>query len=155
MARTYRRRRKLVKPGLQLKSTLVFLATGCIGVLVQTIVLFNVLTDVAHEVPNDGAYVLSVVPRMLTMSTLVTFALLIPLTLSVGIMATFRFAGPLYRMEQFLKQVVAGEQPDDCRLREVDELQDFCELLNQATAAARRPADEDDADEPMPLARAS
>ena len=133
----YRRKKKLIKPGLQLKSTFVFLATGCVGVLVQTIVLFSTLTSVANEVPNDGLYVMSVIPRMLTTCLLVTFALLVPLTIAVGILTTFKVAGPIYRMEQFMKQVIAGEKPGDCRLRDGDELHDFCALLNQATAPAR------------------
>jgi hypothetical protein len=134
---TFRRRKKLIKPGLQLKATFVFLGTSCIGIIVQTIVLFSTLTKVASEVPNDSLYVMSVIPRMVTTSLLVTFALLVPLTLAVGILITFKIAGPIYRMEQFMKQIISGEKPGDCSLRDGDQLHDFCALLNQATASAR------------------
>jgi hypothetical protein len=56
----------------------------------------------------------------------------------VGVLTTFRVAGPLYRIEMFLKQVARGEKPADCRLRKGDELVEFCEVVNLATAPLRR-----------------
>ena len=68
---------------------------------------------------------------------LTSAALFLPLVFAVGVLTTFRFAGPVYRFEQFLKNVIAGKAPADCRLRKGDHLQDFCQLLNQATAPLR------------------
>ena len=61
----------------------------------------------------------------------------LPLTYAVGILTTFRIAGPLYRFETFLNQVLAGEKPERFRLRKGDELQDFADLLNAVTEPLR------------------
>jgi hypothetical protein len=67
----------------------------------------------------------------------VSLAIVIPVTLVVAVLLTFKVAGPLYRFRVFLNQVKRGERPEDCRIRKSDELQDFCELLNEATAPLR------------------
>ena len=56
----------------------------------------------------------------------------------VGILATHRLVGPIYRFKVFLKQVADGERPADCKLRQGDELQDVCDLINAATAPVRK-----------------
>jgi hypothetical protein len=67
----------------------------------------------------------------------ISAAVLLPLTLSVGIVATFRIAGPLHRFETFLRAIANGEKPADCKIRRGDELQEFCTLLNDVTAPLR------------------
>jgi signal transduction histidine kinase len=62
---------------------------------------------------------------------------LLPVTLLVAILVTHRWCGPLYRMQTYLREVVNGENPQDCRLRTGDELVEFCALLNRATRPAR------------------
>jgi nitrogen fixation/metabolism regulation signal transduction histidine kinase len=61
----------------------------------------------------------------------------LPLTIAVGILVTFRIAGPVYRLKEFLKSIASGATPEDCRLRKGDELQDLCSLANDATAPLR------------------
>ena len=68
---------------------------------------------------------------------LVSFGMLLPLTIAVGILVTFRIAGPVYRFEKYLKQVIDGEEVGPCRIRDGDEFQELCELINQATAPLR------------------
>jgi hypothetical protein len=138
----YRRRKKLIKPRLQLKFALIFLSTAGTAVLVQAIMLTHTLTNLAYGAPNDGRIVLQQLPKILSLNLGITFALLIPLTICIGVLSTFRVAGPVYRFEQYLKQVIRGEKPADCRLRKGDELMDICELINTATAPLRRATDE-------------
>jgi signal peptidase II len=68
---------------------------------------------------------------------LVSFGMLLPLTIAVGILVTFRIAGPIYRFESYIKSVLRGEEVGPCRIRMGDEFQELCELLNQVTAALR------------------
>jgi hypothetical protein len=63
--------------------------------------------------------------------------MLVPLTLLVGITSTHKVVGPLYRFRVYLTQLAAGERPAPCRIRQNDELQDLCELLNRATQPLR------------------
>jgi len=68
----------------------------------------------------------------------VTATLTMPLLCAFGVMASFKIAGPIWRLEKFLTEVRDGKQPNDCRLRDGDEMQDFCRLVNQATAPLRQ-----------------
>jgi signal peptidase II len=63
--------------------------------------------------------------------------MLLPLTIAVGILVTFRIAGPVYRFEQYLKSVLRGELTGPCRIRKGDEFHELCELLNQVVSTLR------------------
>jgi hypothetical protein len=83
---------------------------------------------------------MSVLPGILIEVLAMSFAFLLPMTLCAGILSTFRIAGPIYRFEQYLKQVARGEVTDPCRIRDGDELWDLCDLINEATAPLRHKA---------------
>jgi hypothetical protein len=133
-----RRRKKLIEPRLQLKFSLAFLATAFLLVMVQAIVLAFLLQRVADRLPNDGLALQAEAPRVLLYSFLATFALLAPLSLAVGVRTTHPVVGPIYRFRVYLGQLARGERPGPCRIREDDELQDLCALLNEATAPLRQ-----------------
>ena len=61
--------------------------------------------------------------------------MLLPATLLIGIHATFRVAGPIYRFEQHLRAVASGMHAGDCRIRRGDELHDLCDSINAAVRA--------------------
>lgn len=132
-----KRRIKLIKPQLQLKMTFLFVSVAVLSLLLQAVLLMSGLTTAALELPNDHMMMLDRVDSIIFQSLLSSFVLFLPLTFAVGILTTFRFAGPVYRMEAFLRQVVRGEKPADCRLRQGDELHDFCALINEATQSLR------------------
>ena len=71
---------------------------------------------------------------------------LLPLTFVVGILTTFRIAGPLYRMELHLKKIINGEATGPCTIRKGDKLQDFVNLLNEAVGVLGARARENDHD---------
>ena len=87
--------------------------------------------------PEGGTYLMAVMPELPLEILLVSFGMLLPLTIAVGILATFRIAGPVYRFEKYLKAVIRGEEVGPCRIRKGDEFQELCELINEATAAMR------------------
>lgn len=138
----YRRRIKLIKPGLQLKLTLIFVSFSALALLMQFVLFASSLTEVALELPHDGSYMVERMGSLLFETLVSSLAMFLPLIFAVGILTTFRFAGPLYRFEMFLGRVMRREYPEDCRIRDGDLLHDFCDLLNRATAPLReRPAD--------------
>lgn len=144
-----RRKSKLIKPWLQLKSALVFLAIAALVVVVQAVNLVFTLTDVAVTLPDDGVVILNDLSRIVTTNVAVTVALLVPLMLAVGVLVTFRIAGPLYRLEEHLKDVLSGERSEPCTLRKGDSLGELCELINRATEGLRgRAAETEDRREP-------
>lgn len=133
----YRRRIKLIKPRLQLKLIGVFVGLSALGFLLQSLHVGLRLSELAASVPEGGSYLMAVMPELPIEILLVSFGMLLPLTIAVGILVTFRIAGPVYRFESYLKSVLRGEEIGPCRIRKGDEFQELCELLNQVTAALR------------------
>jgi nitrogen fixation/metabolism regulation signal transduction histidine kinase len=74
----------------------------------------------------------------MSLSLLISFACLTPLTLIVGVNITFKIVGPLRKFENFLNEITEGKAPEDCRLRKDDDLQELRQALNEATAPLRR-----------------
>jgi len=71
-----------------------------------------------------------------------TAGLLLFMVLGVGIAITHKIAGPLHRFEIYLRALKSGQTSAPCKLRNSDQLQDFCQLLNEATEPLRTASDE-------------
>ena len=134
---THPRRIKLIKPLLQLKFVGVFAGVSALGFLLQSLHVGLRLSELAASLPEGGAYLMAVMPELPIEILLVSFGMLLPLTIAVGILVTFRIAGPVYRFETYLKAVLRGDETGLCRIRKGDEFQELCELINEATAAQR------------------
>lgn len=139
----YRRRRKLIRPRLQLKLTGIATGVALVALLLQFLLFSRVTATLAARMPNDALYLLELAQRELLWALVTSVCLLLPLSIGVGILSTFRVAGPVYRLERYLQQVADGERPADCRLRDGDELQDLCRLVNEATRPLRVEGDRD------------
>lgn len=133
----HKRRIKLINPRLQLKLVMIFVGMSALALLVQIVFLTSRLTQIATYLPTDGTYLMSEMTPLLVDTMLISFGVILPITISIGILVTFRIAGPLYRFEKFLKGVARGDQFTECKIRKGDELQEFCDLLNEATRPLR------------------
>ena len=133
----YKRRIKLIKPGLQLKITAMFLGVSVTSLLLQYLLFSSQLANAATTMPDGGAVLLALMPDLLIQVLFMSFAFLFPVMLCIGILATFRIAGPIYRFERYLESVARGEEVGPCRIRRGDELWDLCDKINEATAALR------------------
>lgn len=133
----YKRRIKLIQPRLQLKLTGWFLSVTAIGMLLQYMLFGFFLTELAIQLPGQGAYLVAQADKMLLQALGISFVLALPLTLAVGILVTFKVAGPVYRFEEHLKSIARGEDIGPCRIRKGDELQELCRRLNSAVDALR------------------
>jgi hypothetical protein len=136
----YPRRIKLIRPGLQLRLTGTFVGLSALGLMLQAFVFMRELSWISAQLPNDGSLVLENVQRSVVSVLLISLVVLLPLTVWIGVLATHRIAGPAYRFEMFLRAVMRGERPADCRLRDGDELTDLCQTINAATAPLRAPS---------------
>jgi hypothetical protein len=137
MAKTFKRRRKLIKPGLQLRLSGRFLGLAVLMMGLQYALLQGILTRVAGGLPGDRGLLIEQTPAIGLELLGWTALIFLPLTLLVGVIGSFRIAGPLYRFEVFLKTVIAGRGAEDIRLRNGDELMDIATLLNEATRPLR------------------
>ncbi len=133
---TQGRKRYLINPRLQLGAVAVLLGTGGLYVLLQASLLFRAITQVSESSP-EGTELLNELLPILRFNLMVTMLVIVPFTLAIGIFMTHKVVGPLYRFEQYLQQLVRGEKPGPCKLRDGDELQHLCELLNEATKPMR------------------
>lgn len=141
MSKTYKRRRKLIKPGLQLRMCAVFVGLTALMLGLQWVLLTAKLHHTANGLPTDGPLLLEQTNGLVLEVMGVSAAVFLPLTLLVGILSTFRVAGPLYRFQRFLEAVRDGERPGDFTLRRKDELHDLAALINDATRPLRVPDD--------------
>ena len=138
-----RRKRKFVKPEIQRSWIMMTMLTIGVTVVAQAILIVHMLTRIASTVPNDGEAVLALLPQYLALCLGLTVLFLAPFFVLVAVLMSFRIAGPVYRLEAYLRQVIEGEKPPDCRLRDGDQLMVLCELVNTAPAPLRRASADD------------
>src|SRR5262245_14613648 len=98
----FRRRQKLPKRKLQLKLTLIFVGMVALGLMLQFLLFMRELTLVGERLPNDGAVLTDEASGMLATAFLASCAVLLPITFVIGVLTTFRIAGPVYRFEKYL-----------------------------------------------------
>lgn len=134
-----KRRKQLIDPRLQTKFILAFVCVAGSCLLLQSVTVVLSLHRLADRLPHDGPLVLDEIGSTLGFNLGLLFLFLVPLSVAVSTILTFRIAGPIYRFRMFLESLTRGERPADCRIRTGDELQDFCELLNRATEPLRQP----------------
>ena len=155
-ATKYKRRIKIIKPRLQLKLVSIFVGLAALAVLLQSVLLAHRLTELSTEVPVGGQYLVDAMPGIVSEILIFTFGLVLPLIFAVGILITHRIAGPVYRFEQHLTRVARGERVEPCRIREGDELQELCAIINLAMERVQQTHDEDGEEKnPIPLRRVS
>lgn len=133
----FQRRRKLIKPGLQLRLTAIFTGLCALSLLLQFILFQSALTSAAVELPSDSARMLDLAQGVVMQTLMVSFLVCLPLTFLVGILTTFKFAGPIWRFETFLKAILRGEKPRDFTLRKGDLLTELAGLLVRSTKPLR------------------
>ncbi|HED64299.1 MAG TPA: hypothetical protein ENJ09_01970 [Planctomycetes bacterium] len=136
--RRHRRRIKLIKPRLQLRLTSVFVGLSALGFLLQSLHVALRLSELSTTIPEGGTYLMAVLPELPLEILAVSFGMLLPLTVAIGVMVTFRIAGPVYRFEKYLMEVHEGREVRPCKLRKGDQLQELCEIINIVTEPLRK-----------------
>lgn len=130
------RKKKLVRNDIQLKLSLTFLLLASMGLVLQFLLFLATMTGKGLDEGGLGQAHAEIVDATLW-ALVLSAVIVLPLTWMVGILATHRFAGPIFVFRGFLEALVRGERPADLQLRKNDELKDVCELLNRATAPLR------------------
>lgn len=133
----FRRRKKLIKPAIQLRLVFSFVGLSVMGLTLQFLLLGSRMTNSAAALEGGGGDLADEIPAMLMETFGISLAILIPVTFVFGVLLTFRLAGPIYRFEQYLKSVATGDQIGPCKIRKGDELQFLCDAINEATESIR------------------
>ena len=133
-----RRKIKLIKPRFQLKLVGVFVGLSALGFLLQALHVGLRLSELSASIPEGGTHLMAVMPELPLEILTVSFGMLLPFTVAVGILITFRIAGPVYRFEQYLRSVLDGENVGPCHTRKGDEFDELRDLINEVTAKIRQ-----------------
>ncbi len=132
MSEPNQRRDRFVRPRLQLRLILAFLGVAATSLLLQFVLFACVLSTAAAELPEDGPVLLERTTGLTLTVLVLSLSVLLPLCFFVGVLVTFRVAGPLHRFEKHLDAIAHGIDPGPCRIRKGDELQEFCATFNRA-----------------------
>ena len=144
------RRQKLILPSLQLRLVGAFVGLAGLALLLQFLLLGQRITSYIARIDGETGALNDEMPVVLLQVLAFSTLLLLPIIFTLGILMTFKLAGPLYRFEQYFKALAAGEKTGPCKIREGDQLQDLCTLINEATAPLReQQAPEEGAEEPL------
>ncbi len=130
-----KRTRYLVKTGFQLKYVglillFMFVVAWLVGVTIYYTGWFLMGEKLANVYPQGR-----LVAIMATINTRLAVRLLLitPLVILVSIFLSHKIAGPIYRIEKFLKSIANGDLSAKLRLRKNDELQDLADAINEMT----------------------
>lgn len=137
----YKRRIKLIKPGFQNRLTLVFLGMSVLGMVMQFILFHATLGEFALKLPTDSALLMEVMNQDALRVLGISLGVILPLSYLVGVLTTFRIAGPLHRIEMHLNAIAEDGYTGPCTIRKGDKLQELADCVNEATMSlAQRPA---------------
>ena len=128
------RRNKLPEPRMQLKIMMAFAGVTVCCLCFQFFLLTHLLGKLMGKIPEARSLISEQVPGLVTEFTVLAVAIQVPLALLIGLVTTFRIAGPIFRFKRHLERIANGETPQPCRLRPGDELHDLCDIMNRAVA---------------------
>lgn len=137
------RRIKIIRPRIQLRLVGSFVGLAALALLLQFLLLGQRLMATIQGLDGASGALADQVPRIILETLGFSGGILVPILFVFGILLTFRIAGPLYRFEQYLTGLARGEVTGPCKLRDGDELQSMCDLINELSAElrSRRAAD--------------
>lgn len=131
-----KRRTYLIKSRFQLKYTgLILLFMFIVAWLVGYTVYYTGWLLMGERLANvypQGRLV--AIMRTIDLTLFLRLLLVTPLVALVSILLSHRIAGPVYRIEQFLKSVAQGDLSMKLRLRKGDELRDLADAINEMTS---------------------
>lgn len=135
----FKRRQYIVAPAFQLKYVGLLLGILFIAAIVSAYVVYYT------AMVNMGGKLASVYPqgRLASIVSAVNFRIFLsflvisPIVFIIGILASHRIAGPIYRMESFLKKVGSGDLRGKITLRQGDELITLAEGINSMVGVTK------------------
>ncbi|MGB2705394.1 MAG: HAMP domain-containing protein [Candidatus Omnitrophota bacterium] len=129
----YRRRRYIVKKEFQLKYVGLIVAVMLLSAVVSGYTIYYnswvLLGSKLASVYPQGRLVQ--IFRSVNIRLLITMFFVTVLCVGIGILASHRIAGPVFRMIRFLGNVTSGDYSQRLHLRKKDELKDLAEAINR------------------------
>jgi hypothetical protein len=132
-----RRKRQFVRSDLQIKIVLVTLFVASLVLLINFQLGLSMLLKISSQPSISAAGILDQMRNELAFTFLVSVAFTIPLSICVGLLYSFRFAGPIHRFKTYFTDLVPGRWDTRCTLRRGDELLDVCDAVNSGVGVLR------------------
>ncbi len=132
-----RRRRKFIRKDLQLKIIFgtLFVALIVLVINFQLPIMGMRIMRTNSSIMLDAHY--NIMVKLLVTSFATSFLLTIPLAIWMGIVFSFQFCGPIYKIKKFFVELNSGRWDRICRLRQKDDLKDVAAVINQYVGLAR------------------
>jgi hypothetical protein len=132
MSNSSQRKKQIILPNFQLRTAAKFVGLTMGALLCQFLFMGILLTNVLRGFPGAEA-LLPEVPAIVFKTVLFMAVLQFPL-LCMGLILTFRVAGPVYRFESYLRALARGEHGGPCKIRDKDEFTSLNEAINEVAA---------------------
>ncbi|MFH0764463.1 MAG: hypothetical protein V1927_05615 [Candidatus Omnitrophota bacterium] len=135
----FKRKQYLVQKKFQLKYVglilaLTFLTAALCSYVVYYTTMINLGEKLASVYPQGR--LVSIV-KMVNFRIILSVLLVSPLVALIGILLSHKIAGPIFRMETFLKNMTAGDLASKITLRTGDELISLADGINGVTETLR------------------
>ena len=140
MTKSYKRREKLIRPNFQFRLAGSIVGLAALALALQFLLLGYRMNEILASVDVPDEDLTRHLPGLLLQVIGFSVGVMLPIIFMLGIILTFRIAGPVHRFETYLKSVIDGEHTGPCSIRNGDQLQDLCGLINGALDATRERA---------------
>ena len=130
---TYKRTQYLIAKKFQLKYVgMILLLVSLTAVMCSYVVYYTMMLTMGDKLANvyPQGRLISIV-NMVNLRILFSMLLVAPLVIIVGIYASHKIAGPIYRIEKFLGSMADGDLSLPLTLRRNDELMSLANGINR------------------------
>ena len=136
----FRRRRYLVKPGLQFRyAAFMLLNVFIVAAICIATTYYSSMSVLGAKLSNvypQGRLVVTLRQINLIMISRILF--LAPLLILIGILSSHRIAGPTFRIERTLREIGKGNFDIHIRLRKHDEMVGIADAINDMVADLKK-----------------
>ncbi|MCX5665697.1 MAG: methyl-accepting chemotaxis protein [Candidatus Omnitrophica bacterium] len=136
---TYKRTQYLIATKFQLKYVgLILLLVSLTAILCSYVIYYTMMLTMGDKLANvyPQGRLISIVD-MVNGRILLTMLLITPLVVIIGIYASHKIAGPIYRIEKFLNSMAGGDLSMSLTLRKNDELTSLATGINKVIESVK------------------
>jgi methyl-accepting chemotaxis protein len=136
---TYRRTQYLVAKKFQLKyAGIILLLVSLTAIMCSYVIYYTMMLTMGDKLANvyPQGRLISIV-NMVNFRILLSMLLVAPIVMIIGIYASHKIAGPIYRIERFLGSMADGDLSTPLTLRKNDELINLAGGINRVVDSVK------------------
>jgi methyl-accepting chemotaxis protein len=136
---SYKRKQYIVSAKFQMRYVgLILMLVFLTGILCSYVVYYTSMIVMGDKLANvyPQGRLMSIV-NMVNIRILLSLLLVTPFVVMIGIYASHKIAGPIYRIERYLNSMAAGDHLEPLTLRKNDELVMLADGINRVSESIR------------------